>query len=368
MLLDLMGIILADNHRIRLGELMEPRALAAVPFGGRYRIIDTMLSSMVNSGIKHIGVVAETKYSSLMDHIGTGAHWDLDRLQQGLRIIPPYTQSDFFRNPNPQDITGVYDFIKRSVHHNVLVAECNMVANIDFKDMMKSHIESDADITVMYNEDSDKYVPAFVNLVFKDGLLRDVLIDPEKPKSKNSSLGVCVMSRDLLLDILSQSIARGDTDFSVEYLLNKYKQLKIRGYNYTDLVLRIHSTASYFSSSMRLLDRDVLKRIYKSDQKIYTKVKNEAPARYFRGNSISNSLISDGCDIAGTVRNSILFRGVGVSRHAKVENSIIMQDTQIMEGAELNNVIIDKDTIVRSGVRLQGSPNYPVIIGKGVIV
>lgn len=368
MLLDLMGIILADNHRIRLGELMEPRALAAVPFGGRYRIIDTMLSSMANSGIKHIGVVAETKYSSLMDHIGTGSHWDLDRLQQGLRIIPPYTQSDFFRNPTPQDLTGVYDFIKRSVHHNVMIAECNMVANIDFTDFVNTHLESDADMTVMYNEDSDKFTPAFVNLEFKRNVLSDVLIDPEKPKSKNSSLGICVLSRELILDILSQSIARGDTDFSVEYLLSKYKQLKIKGYKYTDLVLRIHSTASYFSSSMRLLNKDVLHQIYKSEQRINTKVKNEAPARYFSGNSISNSLISDGCDIRGTVENSIIFRGVGVSRHAKVKNSIIMQDTQIMDGAELNNVIIDKDTVVRAGVRLQGSPNYPVIIGKGVIV
>ncbi len=102
MLIDAMGIILADNSRVRLGELNDARAIAATPFGGRYRIIDFMLSSMVNSGIKHVGVLAETKYSSLMDHLGTGSHWDLDRLQQGLRIIPPYMQSEFFRSPNPQ--------------------------------------------------------------------------------------------------------------------------------------------------------------------------------------------------------------------------------------------------------------------------
>ena len=119
MLLDAMGIIIADNKRINLGELINERALAAVPFAGRYRIIDMILSSMVNSGIKHIGILAETKYSSLMDHIGTGSYWDLDRLQQGLRIIPPYTQSDFFRSQNPQDLRGLYDFLQRSEERRV---------------------------------------------------------------------------------------------------------------------------------------------------------------------------------------------------------------------------------------------------------
>ncbi len=368
MLLDAMGIILADNHRIKLGELVNERALAAVPFGGRYRIIDTMLSSMVNSGIKHIGVLAETKYSSLMDHIGTGSYWDLDRLQQGLRIIPPYTQSDFFRTPNPQDLTGLYDFLKHSVQQYVIIAESNNVANMDFTNLVNAHVENQSDVTIMYNEDGAKFGLPWINLTFEDNLVTDVLIDAEHVENNNSSLGICIMERNLLMDMVSQSIARNETLFNVEYILKKHKELTIKGFKYEEFILRINSLATYFSASMKLLNVKILQHIYKNENKVFTKVKNEAPAKYDKNNTVSNSLISDGCEIRGEVKNSIIFRGVGIARHAKVNNCILMQDSQVMEGAELTNVIIDKDTIVRAGVRLHGSPDYPVVIGKGVIV
>ncbi|NLZ72085.1 MAG: glucose-1-phosphate adenylyltransferase subunit GlgD, partial [Clostridiaceae bacterium] len=176
MLLDAMGIIIADNKRINLGELINERALAAVPFAGRYRIIDMILSSMVNSGIKHIGILAETKYSSLMDHIGTGSYWDLDRLQQGLRIIPPYTQSDFFRSQNPQDLRGLYDFLQRSVQQYVVITESNLVANLDLSDCIKTHEKSDADITIVYNEDGKQSGSPIFSLVFdEENTLTDLL-------------------------------------------------------------------------------------------------------------------------------------------------------------------------------------------------
>ena len=368
MLTDAMGIIIADNSRIQLGELNVERALAATPFGGRYRIIDFMLSSMVNSGVKHVGILAETKYSSLMDHLGTGSHWDLDRLQQGLRIIPPYMQSEFFRSPSPQDINGLYDFLKHSVHMYVVVAESNIVSNISFTQFVKEHEKSGADVTAMYNHDSNSFGAPNISLTFEDNRLVDMMIDPLNPTSDCSSLGAVVLSRTLLMDLLTQAIARGDSLFNTEFILEKYRELTIRGYENNDMTLRINSLATYFSASMRLLEIDVLHKLFKSENRIYTKVKNESPARYFKDNHVSNSLISDGCDIIGTVENSLIFRGVNVGKHSKISNCIIMQDSVIMEGAELKNVIIDKDSVVRSGVRLQGSPDYPVVIRKGVIV
>lgn len=368
MLIDAMGIILADNSRVRLGELNDARALAATPFGGRYRIIDFMLSSMVNSGIKHIGVLAETKYSSLMDHLGTGSHWDLDRLQQGLRIIPPYMQSEFFRSPNPQDITGLHDFLKHSVHTYVVVAESNIISNMSFSDFVANHKNSGVDVTVMYNHDSDRLGSPNVSLSFEDNKVVDLMIDPTDPESDYSSLGIVVLERTLLMEMLDQAIARGETLFNTEFILGKYQELTIQGYENNDLTFRINSLATYFSASMRLLEDGVLQKIFKGENKIFTKVKNESPARYLKDNQVSNSLISDGCDIIGSVENSVVFRGVNVGKYSKISNCIILQDTVIMEGAELSNVIIDKDTVIRSGVRLQGSPDYPVVIGKGVIV
>ncbi|NLJ93921.1 MAG: hypothetical protein GX326_00275, partial [Clostridiaceae bacterium] len=255
-----------------------------------------------------------------------------------------------------------------SVQQYVVISESNLIANMDLGELISAHVDNEADITIMYDEDGQEYGSPVYSLTFEDNVLTDLLIDADSPVSTTTSLGVCVMTRNLLLDILSDSIARGETIFNVEFLLGKYKELRIEGFKVNKPVLRINSIATYFSSSMKLLDVNVWKSLFKSESKVYTKVKNEAPARYLSGNSVVNSLISDGCDIAGSVHNSIIFRGVNIGNHCKIENCIIMQDAQIMDGAELNNVIIDKDTVIRAGVRLQGTREHPVVIGKGVIV
>lgn len=230
------------------------------------------------------------------------------------------------------------------------------------------HEDSGADVTVMYNHDSDSLGSPNISLTFEDNKLVDLMIDPLNPASDCSSLGAVVLSRTLLIDLLTQAIARGESLFNTEFILGKYKELTIRGYECDNLTLRINSLSTYFSASMRLLEKGVLQKIFKSDNRIYTKVKNESPARYLKDNYVSNSLISDGCDIIGKVENSVIFRGVNVGKHSKITNCIIMQDSVIMDGAELENVIIDKDSVIRSGVRLQGSPDYPVVIRKGVVV
>ena len=145
-------------------------------------------------------------------------------------------------------------------------------------------------------------------------------------------------------------------------------QLQVRGYEHKGLALRINSVATYFTSSMRLLEDDVMRELFWDNDPVYTKVKNEAPALYEEGNVVVNSLLSDGCHIYGEVVNSILFRDVVVAKHARVENCVLMQGVQISEGVEIKNAIIDKDTVLRTGVRQQGQPDYPAVIGKGVVV
>ena len=369
MLSNAMGLILADNSRVHLGELSQPRALAAVPFAGRYRIIDFMLSNMVNSGIKRVGVVALTKYKSLMDHLGTGASWDLDRMQQGLSILPPYINS-VAQGPESNDLTGLLDFMAGSRHKYVVIADSNVVMNTTLDDFLAKHEESGADLTIMYNRDSNKFgSPAVMIDLDRRGVMRDLMIDPNKPKTTRCSLGIAVIARDRLMDLISEAIARGQRDFSIEKLLAMYEdQLQVRGYEHKGLALRINSVATYFTSSMRLLEDDVMRELFWDNDPVYTKVKNEAPALYEEGNVVVNSLLSDGCHIYGEVVNSILFRDVVVAKHARVENCVLMQGVQISEGVEIKNAIIDKDTVLRTGVRLQGLPDYPAVIGKGVVV
>ncbi len=367
MLIDALGLILADHDRVTLGELSQPRALAAIPFAGRYRIIDFMLSNMVNSGIKSIGVLTTYKYRSLMDHLGTGSSWDLDRMQQGLSILPPFLTSGAYQM-NSYDLTGLLDFLDHNRKKYVVISNPNVVMNVNLAEFVSAHVNNDADITIMYNRDSNKYGSPNFALDLDRGILKDILLDQNPPKTQRSSLGVLVMERKILQNVVSEAVARGTSGFSIEKLLKMHNSLKIRGFEYRDYALRINSVATYFSSSMRLLEPEVMDQLFDSERPIYTKVKNESPAHYGSNNNVANSMLSDGCKIFGSVQSSVLFRSVEIGSHAKVQNCIIFQNSVIGEGAELINVIVDKNTTIRPGVKLQGQPDYPVVIGKGVVV
>lgn len=368
MLSNAMGLILADHNRVHLGDLTQPRALSAVPFGGRYRIIDFTLSNMVNSGIKYVGILAMTKYKSLLDHIGTGASWDLDRMQQGLSILPPYINSSYFDRESG-DLSGLYEFVVRGKEQYVIISDCNFVANLDFEEVVKQHAESKADMTILYNRDADKFGSPTFSLDLDRGILKDFLVDSLDINTQRNAIGLLVIERELLLNLLSQAMSRGRNEFSIELLLKKFNQYKIRGFEYKGLCLRINSVATYYKSSMRLLEKDVRNHFFnQADHPVFTKVKNEPPAYYEEGSFVSNSIISDGCSILGSVSDSILFRGVHVGKHCNLQNCIIFQDANIGDGADLHHVILDKDTVIRPGVRLQGQPDYPVVIGKGAVV
>ena len=369
MFIDAMGLILADNKKITLGELSKPRALAAVPFGGRYRIIDYMLSDMVNSGIKSVGILTLNKYKSLMDHLGTGASWDLDRKNFGLHILPPYVNSESMGVDDADEMAGLLDFIRSNRSAYVIIANSNMILNTTFNDFVDKHEQSGADVSVMYNRDGIKYgVPNYIFEIDRKGYVKDMFFNPEKTVSNRCSLGIAVLRRELLIDLIADMIARGERNFGVHVLTKKFDTLHIRAHEYKGLVLRINNVQSYFNASMLLLDSQMRADLFWTGMPIYTKVKDEAPALYLENSSVSNSILSDGCRIMGTVENSMLFRGVTVSRNSKIKNCVIMQDVHISENCELENVILDKNAVIRPGIKLVGHKDYPVVICKGAIV
>lgn len=369
MFIDAMGLILADNNKISLGELSKPRALAAVPFGGRYRIIDYGLSNMVNSGIKSVGILTLNKYKSLMDHLGTGASWDLDRKNFGLHILPPYVNSESMGMEDAEELVGLLDFVRSNRSTYVFISNSNMILNTTFNDFLEKHEQSGADISVMYNRDGIKYgIPNYIFDVDRKGYVKDMLQNPEKSASNRCSLGIIVLKRDLLIDLISEMIARGERNFGVHSLVKKYDTLRVRAHEYKGLVLRINNVQGFFNSSMMLLDDQIRADLFWNGMPIYTKVKDEAPTLYFENSKVSNAIISDGCRIMGTVQNSMLFRGVTVSRNSTIKNCVIMQDVHISENCELENVILDKNAVIRPGIKLVGHRDYPVVIGKGAIV
>lgn len=368
MLVNAMGLILADNQRVKLGPLSEPRALSAMPFGGRFRIIDFLLSNMVNSGIKRVGVIALTRYKSLMDHLGTGASWDLDRMNQGLFLLPPYI-NPLTRSSERSDLSSIIDYIETGFQDYVVITDCNLIMNTLYNEILDQHIESGADISAMYNRDNLKYGLPNISLTLDDKEhVVDVLVDSLTPPSEISAVNVAVIKRDLLLSLLKEARSRGVTDFNFIRLLEYYKQLNVKAWEHKGGIFRINSMANYFKASMSLFDDDLRHELFSELTPVYTKVKNKPPCLVEPGSRVKNVLASDGCIIQGDVENCVLFRGVSVGKGAKLRNSVIFQDTQISNDANLNHVVIDKDSVVKMGVRLLGHPGFPVVIGKGSIV
>ncbi len=368
MFLNAMGLILADHNRIQLSDLSRPRALAAIPFAGRYRIIDFMLSNMVNSGITSVGVIAMHKYKSLMDHLGTGSSWDLDRKNKGLSLLPPFIYSDN-DGGEADSLSGLLDFIRMHRRRYVIIANSNVVFNATFHDLVKQHQANEADISVLYNRDGMAYgAPSAILSTDRKGWVKDVLFNPPKPPSRKNTIGVMVIERERLMDLVHEDVARGNYDFSIDSLIRRHDELKILAVEYKGVLLRINSIETYFSSTMALFDEAIRQDLFWSGLPVYTKIKDEAPARYGLENQVENSLISDGCLIQGTVINSLLFRGVTVAKHAVVENSIVMQDSYVSEGVTLEQVILDKNCFIRPGIKLVGQKEFPVVIGKGAVV
>lgn len=368
MLRNTCGLILADDKRIQLGELSKPRALSAMPFGGRYRIIDFALSNMVNSGIRSVGVSTFEKYKSLMDHLGTGSAWDLDRKNNGLSLIPPYVSAEHYGDTS-DDLTGILDYYRDLSEKYIVVMGSNVILNTTFLDMAAAHLEKQADITVAYNRDGDKGGhPNYILDISRSERIKGVYQNPLNPISNRSSLGILYMERQLFIDTISELISRGIGQVSMDYFIKLHDRYKVFGYEMKEKSLRINSTTTYFQETMRSLDEPVRSSIFWPETPVFTKVKDEAPAMYAEGSSVKASLVSDGCLIEGEVHHSLLFRGVTVGSHSKVKHSIIFQDTFIAEGCELENVIIDKDCIIRPGTKLIGQAAYPIVIGKGSVV
>jgi glucose-1-phosphate adenylyltransferase len=371
---DTMGIILTREAGNKLYDLCDQRAEAAVPFGGRYRIVDFILSCMVNSDIRNVGIVTHANYQSLMDHLGPGKEWDLDRKLAGLFIFPPGIRKESIdRNKGTlEELYNISHYFRRSKEKYVIISEANTICNMTFDDAMDFHLTKEADVTVVYNSMDSRKVKELNSFTALDlnkyGQIVNMEINPRFPKSNKVSMHIYIIKKVLLENLIDEGVSHGLDDFAQDLLQKNLGNLRIFGYGYNGYVARIDTVRSYFKNSMALLNRKVTEELFNPETPIYTKVKDEVPTMYGERANVTNSLIADGCVIEGDVQNSILFRGVQVSKNVTVKDSIIFQNSEIHENAMLENVILDKDVIVRVGKRLVGQAEYPVLIAKGGII
>lgn len=369
---NVLGLVFANMHDTTLGDMTKNRTMGSVMFGGRYRLIDFPLSNMVNSGISEVGVITKSNYQSLLDHLGSAREWDLARKKGGLYILPPFgnVESTLYRG-RIEALYGAMSFIKHSRAKYVILSDCDVVTNIDYKPIVAAHIESGADITAVAHTgvySSDDIKTSTVFNVDADKNVTSVLINPDISGTCTTSLNVFVMSMDFLIETVNDAMARGNVSFERNILQEKCRELKIKIYEYDNYFSKLNSPESYFKSNMALLEPENARKLFVPKRSIYTKVSDNAPVKYDLDNKVSNSLIADGCIIEGEVENSVLFRGVKVGKGAKVKNCILMQGTVVGDNAELNYLITDKNVSICENHILTSSPQYPMYVGKGASV
>lgn len=369
---NVLGLVFANMHDTTLGDMTKNRTMGSVMFGGRYRLIDFPLSNMVNSGISEVGVITKSNYQSLLDHLGSAREWDLARKKGGLYILPPFgnVESTLYRG-RIEALYGAMSFIKHSRAKYVILSDCDVVTNIDYKPIVAAHIESGADITAVAHTgvySSDDIKTSTVFNVDADKNVTSVLINPDISGTCTTSLNVFVMSMDFLIETVNDAMARGNVSFERNILQEKCRELKIKIYEYDNYFSKLNSPESYFKSNMALLEPENARKLFVLKRSIYTKVSDNAPVKYDLDSKVSNSLVADGCIIEGEVENSVLFRGVKVGKGAKVKNCILMQGTVVGDNAELNYLITDKNVSICENHILTSSPQYPMYVGKGASV
>ena len=367
------GIIFPNSYDNLVPELAGDRLMASIPFAGRYRIIDFLLSSLANCGISNIAIVVRENYHSLMDHLGSGRAWDLLRKNGGLSIFPPYAEKNMkVYSGRVEALESILPYLKSKKEKYVIMMDANIAVDFDFNAMLAEHIESGADVTVAYTEQE---IPAeliragshgdmYYTLKLDEGRVRRIFMNSEMCGKQNLSMNIYIMDREALIDKIQAAFVRGSSCFERDILAPRLEKYNIRGYKYDGYYARICGLKSYFDENMKLLDDENLDALFTGGQ-IYTKIRDDNPTRYINGCKTKNNLVADGCVIEGDVENCVLFRGVKIAKGAKIRNSVLMQDTVVNAGARLDYVVTDKNVTIEVGQELKGTDTQPFYVAKG---
>lgn len=373
---NVLGLIIAFDTENDLREITEHRTVAAVPFGGRYRIVDFMLSNMVNSGIYRVGLLMKDKYQSLIDHVGTAKDWDLSRKNGGVTMLPPYSYS---KKASPlvtgeyrgkiDALSGAIDFLQKNRADYVVLSDGDLIANIPLDEVIEAHEKSGNDVTmVCARKVKESPFTTYCELNRKREVVDIRVGDCNDGKCKHIALGVYIMSRQHLIHMIADCVTHNCIHFEREMLTRALTDSTIGGYIFNEYSMKIEDARDYFRANMDMLDKDTRDEVFLRTRPIFTRIYDESPAYYGDKAEVVDSLIADGCHIEGRVVNSVLFRDVYIEKEAEIRDSIVMENGRILTGASLAHIITDRGVTIREGRTMMGHENYPVVIAKSSVV
>ena len=380
------AFVLAGGLGTRLCLLSERRAKPAVPFAGKYRIIDFTLSNCVNSGIFDVGVLTQYRPTSLHQHIGIGRPWDLDRTRGGVQLLQPSLgslQAEWYH--------GTADAIERNLVHlrrrkaeQVLILSGDHVYKMDYNVLYAFHQANHAAVTVAVTEVPAESIQSFGILETDPaGRVTGFLEKPREARSRLASMGVYLFDRRALIEWLTEDAAVADSrhDFGRDVLPRLVKRGEaVYAYRFRGYWQDVGTLDSYYDTSLELLaDRPPLE-LHDAEWTLHTQSADRPPVRFEPGSHAARSLICNGCHVAGEVVHSILSPGVTVMPGAVIRDSIVMNDTVVGHGARLDRAVIDKEVVIGDEARVGAgddlTPNQAcehlvsglVLVGKGARV
>lgn len=371
------GVIFPNCYDSLLPELVAERLMASVPFAGRYRLVDFIISSMVHSGIDDISLIVKKNYHSLMDHLGSGQEFDLARKKGGLNIVPPYSQKQIkVYGGRIEALESLKGYLRRCTQKYVILTDANYAISFDFRQLINAHKKSGADVTIVYRNmeiPEGFFKPSnneelYYSMDLEGDRITKIYVNPKNCGKVNYCMNMYVIEREKLIDLVDDAYVHGYTYYTRDLLAPHVKDLNIRGFEYTGYCAYISDLTSYFNENMRLLQDENRKALFETKINIYTKIRDDNPTRYIKGAIAKNSMVADGCVIEGSIENCVLARGVKIGKGAKLKNCILMQDTVVEDNVSLEYVITDKNVRITRDKYLTGNDTFQVYVAKGQIV
>ena len=368
------AMLLAGGQGSRLGVLTSKIAKPAVPYGGKYRIIDFPLSNCTNSGIDTVGILTQYKPLELNDYIGSGKPWDLDRNGGGVHILPPYQglSGEGWYKGTANAIYQNIEFIERYDPEYVLVLSGDHIYKMDYSKMIDQHIADKADCTIAVLEVTLEEATRFgIMNATEDGTIYEFEEKPPVPKSNLASMGIYVFSWDKLRKYLIEDEAKPDSsnDFGkniIPAMLNAGEKLKV--YRFNDYWKDVGTVDSLWDANLDLLNPKIDLNLSDRNWRIYSRNTGMPPQYVSENANVDNSLITDGCEIYGNLDYSVLFQNVTVEEGATVDYSLIMPGAVIRKGANVRYSIIAENVEVGEDADIGGDPAVVGTEGWGITV
>ncbi|MDI6807758.1 MAG: glucose-1-phosphate adenylyltransferase family protein [Candidatus Eisenbacteria bacterium] len=373
------AMILAGGMGKRLCLLSEGRAKPAVPFGGKYRIIDFTLSNCVNSGIYDIGILTQYRPGSLHDHIGIGRPWDLDRKNGGVKVLQPYIgwrESDWYSGTADAVYQNLSEVTDRGVKY-VLVLSGDHVYSMDYGRLFRCHIRAGAEVTIgVVDVDRSETKHLGMAELDADGKVLGFEEKPESARSLTASMGIYVFTASALIEALKEDSRDEHSrhDFGRDILPVFVKKGTAYGFRFRGYWQDIGTLDSYFRANLDLVHKSSLIKLERGRWVVHTRDLDMPPARFGKKSVARKSIIAGGCVVNGSVTESVLFPGAIVEEGARVTNSIVMNDCWIGPGAILDRVILDKEvhignrSVIGAGEEMTPNKECPEHLSSGITI